>query len=116
MPSSFRSNPTFVRGNYKPCGFAQYVGPAASTALTTAPATGVALPTVASATIPIPIIAAIQVDAQSIRYTDDGVTVPTATVGILIPTNSLFIYDGDLNAFRMIQTAVSATVNISYYA
>ena len=115
MPSNSRGNPAYVRGNYKPLGNAQYVGAVASTALTATPTSGVVLPTTGAGFGAQALIAVIQVDTQSIRYTDDGVLVPSATLGILIPTNAIFVYDGDLYAFRFIQTLATATINVAYY-
>ena len=97
-----------MAGSLRPLGCSQYVGVAAASLLTATPTSGVTIPRNVLRVV-------ISVETQPIRYTDDGALTPTAAVGILIPTNSLFIYDGDPYAFKMIQTAASATVNVAYY-
>jgi len=61
-----------------------------------------------------PTVAVIAVESQGIRWRDDGVA-PTSTVGMPVAPGAVLIYDGDLTRFRFIQTAGSATVNVSYY-
>ena len=56
----------------------------------------------------------IQAEGQSIRWRDDGVD-PTAAIGMLIPVNTVVEFDGDLDKFRMIETAASAKANCTYY-
>lgn len=64
----------------------------------------------------------IQVEAQNIRWRDDG-TDPTATDGMLLqagaaPTadaSTVRLYDGDIDKFRWIEVAAGAIVHISYY-
>lgn len=53
--------------------------------------------------------------AQAVRYRDDG-TAPTATVGMPLPVNTVFHYDGNLSAIRFIEQTAGAVLNISYYA
>jgi hypothetical protein len=50
-----------------------------------------------------------------VRWRDDG-TAPTASVGMPILANGMLSYDGDLTTIRFIQTAATATINITYYA
>jgi hypothetical protein len=88
-------------------GYQQIVGAAAATALT--------IPTRDNnGTSALPTMAMIIVEGQSVRYRDDG-TNPTASVGMPISIGSVFFYDGDLKAIRFIQTAATATINVSYY-
>lgn len=56
----------------------------------------------------------VQAEAQAIRWRDDG-TDPTASIGMIIPVNTVLEYDGDINKFRMIETTASAKANVSYY-
>lgn len=54
---------------------------------------------------------------QNVRWRDDG-TNPTTTVGmvILITADIPFEFKGDLAAFRVIEVAGSAKLDVSYYA
>lgn len=89
-------------------GYQQIVGAAASTALTvpTRDLNGMNVE---------PTLALIVVEGQSVRWRDDG-TAPTASVGMPILANGMLSYDGDLTNIRFIQTAATATINITYYA
>ena len=82
-----------------PLGYQQIVGMAAATSLIVP----------AGATI-----ADITIEGQPIRYRDDGVA-PTTTVGMLLYQSQSFRYIGNLAAIQFIQTAVAATLDISYY-
>ena len=57
--------------------------------------------------------------AQSVRWKDDtglpGATAVTATSGMLLDVGDEFVYSGQLSALRVIETAVSAVLDISYY-
>jgi hypothetical protein len=70
-------------------------------------------------TAPSSIIAEICVETAGIRYTDDGATTPTASVGIpVVGTSSApscFQYAGPLSAFKAILISGSPTMDISYY-
>src|SRR5579863_2278610 len=59
-------------------------------------------------------IAEIIVEAQGIRYRDDG-TAPTATVGMPVATGASFQYAGDLTTIQLIEQTSGAIVNVSYY-
>lgn len=61
-------------------------------------------------------IAVIEVNSggQSVRWRDDG-TAPTASVGTELLPGSQLTYSGNLAAIQFIQTAASATLNVSYY-
>lgn len=60
-------------------------------------------------------VALIQSEAQNVRWRDDG-GAPTATVGMLLqPAFEEFWYTGDLSKLRVIQAAVGAILNVSYY-
>ena len=85
---------------YKPLGYQQIVGLAASTALT--------VPTEATYAI-------ITCENQIVRWRDDGVA-PTASVGMQLSPNSSIWYDASLSEIRFIQTAATATLNVSYYS
>ena len=56
----------------------------------------------------------ITVTGASVRWRDDG-TDPTTTVGHVIADGGYLEYHGDIRAIRFIQTAATATMNISYY-
>lgn len=60
-------------------------------------------------------IAQINVEAQAVRWRDDGVA-PSATVGVLVPVGATFEYDGDLTAIQFIAAAAGTILNVSYYA
>ena len=52
---------------------------------------------------------------QSVRFRDDG-TNPTSTTGMTIPAGELFQYTGATpTTIRIIETAVSATLDVLYY-
>lgn len=57
--------------------------------------------------------ATIQAETQDIRWRDDG-TDPTATVGMLLAAGESMHYQGDLEALRLIETAASASLNVTY--
>jgi len=59
--------------------------------------------------------AVINPEGQSVRWRDDG-TDPTAAVGMLIPKDAEFTYQGDLSAIKFIETTSGAKLNVSYYA
>lgn len=81
-------------------GYQQIVGIVTSTALT--------VPTLTRFCI-------IQCTSQNVRWTDDGVTTPTATVGMRLQVGETFLYNGSFSNIRFIQEAATATLNISYY-
>jgi hypothetical protein len=90
-------------------GYQQIVGLAASTALTVPtrnPATGERIQ---------PTLAVIVCEGQTVRWRDDK-TDPTASVGMPVLANGMLSYDGNLQDIRFIQTAATATLNITYYA
>ncbi len=89
-------------------GYQQINGAAASTALTIPsvdPVTGLSA---------MPTHAVIVVEAQTVRWRDDG-TNPTAAIGMPLTPGSIFIYDGDLRRIRFIQAAATAVINVTYY-
>lgn len=53
-------------------------------------------------------------ETQAIRWRDDG-TNPTTTVGMPLAAGATLQYTGNLAAFKMIETAATAKVNITYY-
>lgn len=83
----------------RPLGYAQVTGPAVSTPLV--PPAGTSL-------------IVIQCETQAIRWRDDGVD-PTAAIGQPLAAGLEMQYTGSFVAFRYIQQAVSAVVNICYY-
>lgn len=56
----------------------------------------------------------IQAETQDVRWRDDG-TDPSSTVGVLLPKNTLFVYEGDFSKIRFIEVTASSKLNISYY-
>lgn len=56
----------------------------------------------------------IQPETQSVRWRDDG-TNPTASIGNLLAANSVLSYNGDPQAFKVIETTTSAILNVSFY-
>ena len=88
------------RVNAKPVGFQRIISLSAATALTP--------PTPdCNACLIVP-------ESQSIRWRDDG-TAPTASVGALIKAEAIFEYTGQLDRIKLIETAASASVTITYY-
>lgn len=65
------------------------------------------------------LLAWICVETASIRYTDDGLTTPTASVGNPVVATSTtpfcFPYAGPMNNFKVILSSGSPTMDISYY-
>lgn len=59
-------------------------------------------------------VALIQAETKDIRWRDDG-TNPTSSVGMILPAGTSVFFTGSLSAFRAIETAASAKLNISYY-
>lgn len=54
-------------------------------------------------------------DSNAVRFTDDaGSTTPTATVGHLLAVDEPYLYEGDPGDLRVIESAASAELNISY--
>lgn len=83
----------------RPLGYQQIIGVAASTALT----------------VPIGALAMIlTTTTNGIRWRDDGVA-PTAAIGYPLATGAELEYTGQLDKFRLIEQAASATVDIAYY-
>lgn len=65
------------------------------------------------------LLAWICVETASVRYTDDGVTTPTSSVGNPVvataTTPFCFPYAGPMNNFKVILSSGSPTMDISYY-
>jgi hypothetical protein len=60
-------------------------------------------------------LAVIRVEAQNLRWRDDGVA-PTATVGMLIlPADQPYVYTGDLANIQLSAATAGCIVNISFY-
>ena len=61
--------------------------------------------------------AVVQVLAQTIRYTRDGVT-PTASLGTQAPANVFIILssDNEIRNFKAIRESSDATLQITYYS
>jgi hypothetical protein len=97
--------PTYSSQN-KPLGYRQLAVSTSSVAL-------------ASATGGIPhgaTRAVVDVEANDIRWRDDG-TAPTASVGMLAKSNTLFELPSlqSINAFQAIRASADGTLNIAYY-
>jgi hypothetical protein len=59
--------------------------------------------------------AVINPESQAVRWRDDG-TDPTASVGMLIPVDGEFTYQGDMTKIKFIEVTTSAKLNVSYYS
>jgi len=96
----------------RPCGYAQYTtqltGPIN---LETAPTSGKKL----SQLLGKPNRALIICEGQDVRWTDDPQVDPTASVGMLLKTNVMMEYSGDLSKLRFMQATATAILNVSYY-
>jgi hypothetical protein len=96
----------------RPCGYARYATQlTAAINLDTAPTNGKKL----SECKGKPNRALLQCETQDVRWTDDPDVDPTATVGMLLKVNTVLEYSGDLSKFRIIQTAATAVLHVSYY-
>lgn len=91
--------------NIKPCGLQQISAATLATAQTLTAPTGADRVTVAM----------IQAEGGACKWTDDGSTTPTATVGMLLSSGETLPYQGDLSKFQIIRKDATATLNISYY-
>jgi hypothetical protein len=52
---------------------------------------------------------------QNVRWTQDGSTDPTASVGILLAKDTERLFSGNLTNLRFIEVTASATLNIQFY-
>lgn len=93
----------------KSFGYQQIVGLVAATSLTV-PTTQVGGEKNYS-----PALALIRTESQPVRWRDDG-TDPTTTVGMILNVGDILKYDGNLSKIRLIQTAATATLNVTYYS
>lgn len=59
-------------------------------------------------------LAWIEVEAQAVRFRDDGVA-PSATVGFPVAVAGTFLYGGTLIALRVISQTSGAKINILFY-
>lgn len=76
--------------------------------LTVVAATGLTVPGGATTAL-------ISVEGQNVRWRDDG-TNPTAGSGMIMYAGAApQVFSGNLSAVKFIQTAASATLNVSYY-
>lgn len=58
--------------------------------------------------------AVIQVEAQAVRWRDDG-TDPTAAIGMPVAVGTTFTYEGPLARIKFIEAAAGAILNVTYY-
>lgn len=104
FPAVAQAQGTRQSNPYFPVGYCQLTSMAAATQLSTC-AGGIPQRTV---------IAEICVEAQGVRYRDDGVA-PTASVGIPVPAGTCFAYAGTMGTLQFIQQTAGAIVNVSFY-
>ncbi len=84
---------------YTPVGYQQITSLASATPLT----------------VPVnAVFANIQVEAQNVRWRDDGSS-PTTSVGMQLTIGSYFWYTGDLTKIKFIEVVAGAKLNVSYY-
>ena len=89
-----------IDGYMEPNGYTQVTTLTSSTSLGTIPA-GTKL-------------VMIQAESQDVRWRDDGVA-PTASVGMVIPAGQTLTYTSNAAAFRAIEAAASAKLNVTFY-
>jgi hypothetical protein len=94
-----------IPGGLSPKGYQQITDMSASTALTVPKGAEYAL---------------VQAETADVRWRDDG-TAPTSSVGMLLDVSAMpegiWIEGKDrIEAFRVIETATTAVLNVSYYA
>ena len=87
---------------------AKYNYTAATAARSIATVLGVAMPAGARTIL-------IQTTAQAIRMTADGATTPTASIGFLLPANTLFWYSGPLAQLSLIEASATASINVEVF-
>lgn len=87
-----------------PCGYQQITSIASAKSLT--------VPTTCGAT-PVT-LARITIEAQAVRYRDDG-SAPTATVGMPMAVAASLDYSGALSKIQFIEQTSGGIVNVSYY-
>jgi len=96
----------------RPCGYAQYTTQLVAVInLDTDPTSGKQLGECKGK----PNRALIQCEAQDVRWTDDPDVDPTASIGMLLKTNVVMEYSGDLSKLRFLQAVTTAILNVSYY-
>ena len=76
--------------------------------LSTGPATALTVPAGATS-------AQITVSGANIRYSDDGTTAPTTSVGMPVYQASSWFYSGPLSALRFYAQSGTATLDVLYY-
>jgi hypothetical protein len=59
-------------------------------------------------------LALIQAEGEDVRWRDDG-TDPTDSAGMLLEAGQTLVYNGNLQAIRLIEATASATLNVSFY-
>lgn len=62
-----------------------------------------------------PNAALMSVSATAVRFTTDGTTTPTATVGMRLPVGiAPYLYEGPLDKFRAILESGTPTLDVTY--
>ena len=96
----------------RPCGYAQYTTQVTGAMnLDAAPTSGKRLSQLKGK----PNRALIVCEGQDVRWTDDPDVDPTGAIGMLLKTNVMMEYSGDLSKLRFTQAAATAVLNIAYY-
>lgn len=63
----------------------------------------------------LPNAALMTVSATAVRFTSDGTTTPTATVGMRLPVGiAPWLYEGPLDKFRAILESGTPTLDVTY--
>lgn len=57
----------------------------------------------------------VQAESDAIRWTDDGDTTVTTTLGQRLEDGADFMYVGDLTQLQFIRLGTSAQINLSFY-
>lgn len=92
-----------------PLGYCQITSLSSAAPLTTASCSTGSVPAVAT-------MAAIRAEGAAVRYTDDGATTPTASVGQpILTTDPPLLYTGTLAKLQFIQELSSAMVDVLFY-
>lgn len=92
-----------------PLGYCQITSLSSAAALTTASCSTGSVPATAT-------MAAIRAEGAAVRYTDDGATTPTASVGQpILMTDPPLLYTGTLAKLQFIQESSSAMVDVLFY-
>jgi hypothetical protein len=102
--------------NYQPLGCAQVAVTGTAQTLAQLLATAFTAGTSKISTVPTGArMVLIIVESANVRWTDDGLLMPTAAVGMLATSTQQFQYSGDLSAIEFIAVSGSPLLDLAFY-